>query len=180
MFSLEKFYDVIDENLLTPLKIDHFHFANNHGTLPHDLAYAWTKSPSMPWHRIVLSYDQEPLYLNNLAQFWDPVNFNCQDFISDPGSSLMFYTLTGRYCHGHKHFIPDFFLLANSEHSQEKTEILRYLDNTYDWYYFFHGFAALDWFGNIPYRKPIFNYSKVFISFNHLFTTCDSNSRIMA
>jgi hypothetical protein len=35
-------------------------------------------------------------------------------------------------------------------------------------YYFFHGFAALDWYRNIQYLPPINTFSKVFISFNNL------------
>jgi hypothetical protein len=37
-----------------------------------------------------------------------------------------------------------------------------------DWYYFFHGFAALDRYKNVQYLPPIKTFSKVFISFNNL------------
>ena len=58
-------------------------------------------------------------------------------------------------------------LLANSEHSAIKTEICR-ADQLGDWYFFYHGFAALDWYRDaifIDYQKSI---SKAFLSLNHL------------
>jgi hypothetical protein len=73
------------------------------------------------------------------------------------------------YLDGESYFRPNCYIIANSEHSEEKTEFL----NTFgfqDWYYFFHGFAALDWYRNIRYMPPNRNYSKVFITFNNLST----------
>lgn len=61
-------------------------------------------------------------------------------------------------------------ILGNSEHSSEKQ---RYC-NEYgwkDWYYFFHGFAALDWYRDFEYM-PLVDHqpSNVFITFNNLVT----------
>jgi hypothetical protein len=60
-------------------------------------------------------------------------------------------------------------LFANSEHSEIKTQLVKE-QGFYDWYYFFHGFAALDWYRDFQYMNPSsFNrYDKVFICYNHL------------
>jgi hypothetical protein len=61
-------------------------------------------------------------------------------------------------------------LFANSEHSTKKRKYLREW-KVQDWYFFFHGFAALDWFSDFKYfdssqQQP----SKLFICLNHLIT----------
>lgn len=60
-------------------------------------------------------------------------------------------------------------ILANSEHSEIKRNYAK-SQNLYDWYYFFHGFAALDWYRDFQYVNPSsFNrFDKVFICYNHL------------
>lgn len=61
-------------------------------------------------------------------------------------------------------------ILANSEHSELKNQICK--ENGYvDWYYFFHGFAALDWYRAYQYVPFVENqFTKVFISLNRLVT----------
>ena len=60
-------------------------------------------------------------------------------------------------------------LLANSEHSEIKKQVCK--DRfALDWYFFYHGFAALDWFRDSAYFDQIVPISKVFCSFNHLIT----------
>lgn len=59
-------------------------------------------------------------------------------------------------------------ILANSEHSKEKSKILKE-DFWLDWYYFYHGFAAHDWFRDCPYFVHKY-WTKPFISFNRLCT----------
>jgi hypothetical protein len=58
-------------------------------------------------------------------------------------------------------------ILANSEHSAVKNQVCkdRY---ALDWYFFYHGFAALDWFRDGAYFDQAVPISKVFCSFNHL------------
>jgi hypothetical protein len=60
-------------------------------------------------------------------------------------------------------------LLANSEHSELKHNFVKF-SGYYDWYYFYHGFAALDWYRDFQYIEPeSFNrFDKVFICYNHL------------
>lgn len=163
MFSLEKFYNIIDENLLSPLHINHMFFAKFGSTDPIDIQYC-QHTRGNPNIKNTIFYDQEPIYNNIFANLWDPIKF-------DPAFDRSYWAnhLEHRFNTTMNHFTPDFNAIANSEHSQEKNNLLKSV-NAYDWYYFFHGFAALDWFGNIPYRQPITKYSKVFITFNNLYT----------
>lgn len=172
MFSLEKFYNIVYENLLEPLCIDHMWFRRFGSTDPADLWVEQTgKTQGKSYSKISISYDQEPIHSNLVNKFWNPALFP-DDVKFDKFDRFARWTmgLTSLYHYDMKHFSPDLFLLANSEHSAEKNKFLSTLDNFHDWYYFYHGFAALDWFGNIPYRKPIKQYSRVFITFNNLYT----------
>lgn len=59
-------------------------------------------------------------------------------------------------------------LLANSEHSDVKKKICK-INSYVDWYYFFHGFAALDWYRDYKYFSNFEpKIDKVFISLNRL------------
>lgn len=62
-----------------------------------------------------------------------------------------------------------FRMLANSEQSALKKKILTEYQY-YDWYYFFHGFAALDWYRDAQYFDQAVEWSKPFISLNRLHT----------
>ena len=61
-------------------------------------------------------------------------------------------------------------LFANSEISSLKKQWIKNNPPTLDWYFFFHGFAALDWFRDFEYIQNICEYpiSKVFICLNHI------------
>jgi hypothetical protein len=62
-----------------------------------------------------------------------------------------------------------FKLLANSEQSKLKQYILK--KNFYqDWYYFFHGFAALDWYQDSQYFDQNIDWTRTYISLNRLHT----------
>lgn len=60
-------------------------------------------------------------------------------------------------------------LLANSEHSTLKSRICQ-AEWWNDWYYFYHGFAAMDWFRDCKYFPVHDNWQHKFISFNRLCT----------
>jgi hypothetical protein len=169
MFSLEKFYDVVYENLLQPLCIDYMWFGRFGSNDPNDLSnHANPENYGKSYSKFAIAYDQEPVHSELVSKLWNSDLFTSDNNNFEKWKWIV--GLHGLYPHNVKHFIPDFFLFANSEHSSEKNKFLSTLDNFHDWYYFYHGFAALDWFGNIPYRKPIKQYSKVFITFNNLYT----------
>ena len=58
-------------------------------------------------------------------------------------------------------------ILANSEHSSLKKQICR-SDDLLDWYFFYHGFAALDWYRDAQYLDVDQKITHAFLSFNHL------------
>lgn len=94
---------------------------------------------------IVWYYDQEPLIEHNL----EPVREFYRKNLSNPNKPL---------------------ILANSEHSEYKTQLCQKYGYS-DWYYFFHGFAALDWYRSYQYVPNLeTQFSKVFISLNRLVT----------
>lgn len=66
---------------------------------------------------------------------------------------------------------------ANTEHSEIKNKFCKE-NGYYDWYYFFHGFAALSWYRDYKYIPQIENkFTHVFISLNRL-TTKDRSYRL--
>jgi hypothetical protein len=89
-------------------------------------------------------YDQEPYYRFSLDIIKNSVEIQ--------------YRRMNRFC-----------ILANSEHSELKAQFVK-SNGYHDWYYFFHGFVALDWYRDFQYMNPnSFNqFDKVFICYNHL------------
>lgn len=60
-------------------------------------------------------------------------------------------------------------VLANSEHSQIKNRICQQ-EQILDWYYFYHGFAALDWYRDAEYIWSDQDVTHPYLSFNHVVT----------
>jgi hypothetical protein len=58
-------------------------------------------------------------------------------------------------------------ILANSEISNLKKTVCQEL-NYQDWYYFFHGFAALDWYRDGQYLAQDVNWTRPYITLNRL------------
>jgi hypothetical protein len=59
-------------------------------------------------------------------------------------------------------------ILANSEVSDAKKDICKQ-ENYQDWYYFFHGFAALDWYRDGQYFDQDISWSRPYLSLNRLY-----------
>lgn len=158
MFSLESFNKILYKNLLLPLNIHYFHFENFGSTHPSDLAIIG-ESPLTHSHNpltFAIISDQEPFSDSHITDI----------FTANPSTlqNDWAYTLSVHYTN-----FDDISLkiYANSEHSIEKTNSLEYW-KFLDWYYFYHGFAALDWYRNVEYLPPVKSFTKVFISFNNL------------
>jgi hypothetical protein len=115
-----------------------------------------------PWAKkkskaAVLFYDQEPILLHNEIP-------NICDTLHTYNSNILF---------------------ANSEHSELKNSIIKQ-NSLQDWYYFFHGFAALSWFEDNRYSfttnnvlaggTPIYP-AKTYSCLNHL-VTADRSYRL--
>ena len=166
MFSLDNFYQIISQNLFLSFNRFVANAFKNFGSQDfNDLETVYGNFPyknmnvnEFDTFNQVLFYDQEPFYQQNFINHvvMNDSKIGASDFLFNRGYEP-------------KYFSSNFHVFANSEHSQEKTNFCNEF-NFYDWYYFFHGFAALDWYRNIRYMPPNRNYSKVFITFNNLLT----------
>ena len=166
MFSLDRFYNILHNNLIFPLKNGMSFYFYPFGTYQVFLVLSDTEHGQTyrtdDYTRIGIRksldqtkafthcyfFDQEPLY-----QFTKQIVIDSEVAAGQP-----IWNNGRRYR-----------LFANSEKSEFKHQFLKERDY-YDWYYFFHGFAALDWYRDFQYiRQDSFNqFDKVFICYNHL------------
>jgi hypothetical protein len=138
MISVENFYWCIWENLLNSTGFVNAYYFP-FGSRTDPAKWVYGNQPPQR-HGRVLHFDQEPIYQNDIFTICDACECNRLRYPS---------------------------ILASSEHSELKREICKDLD-VLDWYYFYHGFAALDWYRDSAYihcDDPI--YSK-FLCLNHL------------
>jgi hypothetical protein len=169
MFSLEKFYDILCYNLLDPINMTCYYFSDFGSTNVDDITLK-NLNVNQSMLRSALMYDQEPFYISNMEPILND-NLFFETYQSDQSklkNIATFISLLQR----HRPVVYDFpvLLLASSEISKEKDVFLENTSGVQDWYYFFHGFAALSWFDEFKYYPPIVDYTKVFITFNNLFT----------
>jgi len=156
MFSLDRFYNILHSNFIQPLRGQSHYFypfgtydrtmfigANGFNINRHHIHH---QEPKLGSSIRCYYFDQEPFY--NLTPILDRTIKNTAD-----------HPTLSRKIH----------ILANSEISETKRQYCRDY-KMYDWYYFYHGFAALDWYRDFEYAHPaVFdNYQKVFICYNHL------------
>jgi hypothetical protein len=153
MISVENFYWVLYEQLLRPTGM-HANFFYPFGTtgLENIVEQEYSRPDTfhqplcarvmLPVH-LAFFYDQEPLYTSTADQ------------------ACVFGL-------GTKWF-KSLRILANSEHSAEKQQLLKE-HSAVDWYYFYHGFAALDWFRDARYLKDNYSIRHAYLSLNHLVT----------
>jgi hypothetical protein len=146
MLSIENFYYVLYQQLLNPLGI-------------HDLIYR--EFGSVDSKKLCYGHysNMRLLYRHGAAQFKYPW---CYFFDQEP---LNVASVDSCFLTDHNSNIK---LLANSEHSSLKTQILK-KNNYLDWYFFFHGFAALDWFRDARFFKADVEWNKPYISMNRLY-----------
>lgn len=151
MISVENFYWVLYENLLKPVGLDCWYY-HPFGTTD-NLSISEFRNHNNSFEHVLFHFDQEPLWEDFLGQCYD----------------------RDRYHVSYSNTI--FKILANSEKSQLKTQICkdRHLS---DWYFFYHGFAALDWFNDNKYINSDGEIIYVFNSMNHVCT--DERSYRMA
>lgn len=142
MISVKNFYWVLHQNLLRPLEIDAWYYYP-WGTQNYLSQNEFQKYYRRYHDNHVLFYDQEPLWHDNLLKHYD-----------DQYSGSTCWT---------KHVK----ILANSERSDIKKQICRDR-NMLDWYYFYHGFAALDWYRDAQYIHTDHDVDNAFVSFNHV------------
>lgn len=150
MFSLYNFYYVLHANFLQPYNILDSWFDDFGETISAKLNVG-VYLPVGEMHRyrrIALFYDQEPLI----------------PYLVDK--------LLAEYGHSNLRLLSkkSIKILANSEKSEYKNSLCKE-HNFYDWYYFFHGLIALEWYRDYRYVPKVDNkFTKVFITLNHLVT----------
>ena len=139
MFSLDNFYYIVSQNFLHPVNIPSAWFIPFGATSPSNL---YAEKFIQEYKSLAIFYDQEPIY-------------------SDTFNRL----LLSNFQYSSSKYIK---ILVNSEHSELKNNICDQ-SHFYDWYYFFHGLAALEWYRDHKYYPNIDpGFTKVFISLNRL------------
>mgnify|MGYP003333232177 CR=1 FL=1 len=155
MFSLDRFYNILHTNLL--------------GQFPSGRCINFY--PFGTYESIQVQTSIRAVFRPDMA-FAKKTYFDCYFFDQEP-----FYQETQlileKVLQPESRFIRpnNVQILAVSEHS----DIVN-IKNFYTWYYFFHGFAALDWYRDFQYFEPhVFNkFDKVFICYNHLISNLRS------
>jgi hypothetical protein len=141
MFSIENFYTVLYTNLLKPLNTNVKYFYPFGST---DVTKLVPVEIVAKNKSDCVFHDQEPIF-------------------ADLGDRLV---AAGEIGVSYKRFN----ILANSEYSEVKRIICKQ-NQLLDWYYFYHGFAALDWYRDYQYFSEVeCQYTKVFMSLNRLVT----------
>jgi hypothetical protein len=140
MFSIENFYWILFQNLLKPLDFDcwYYHPFGTKNILCRSNEFKLEQAKQE--HHVLFYFDQEPIWTDDFGM---PYN-------SHPAVWS-------------KKLVK---IMANSEHSQIKKTICQQRDML-DWYFFYHGFAALDWFRDGQYIVEHTDFDQVFVSFNH-------------
>lgn len=147
-------------------------------------------TPNYLPNKKIFFYDQEPLLETITDRYLDifdtQAQYGLEQLLKLNAENKLPYeatqlpnTITDQYVKN-----PDTFynkkVLVTSEHSRLKQQYLESYDCE-DLYYFFHGFAALDWYRGyyaLNYDKPIVkSYKNDFITFNRIITN-DRSYRI--
>ena len=159
MFSLNRFYNILHDNLISKIHNGKSVCFYPFGTYENNFILT-TK-------HFGYNIDSHVEYFN-----WrtDRPFFHCYFADQEPYYNETFPVLKNALIH-RDHIMPDtrINILANSEKSQLKNNFLQ-SENYYDGYYFYHGFAALDWYRDFQYIEPqsFKSFDKVFICYNHL------------
>ena len=144
MFSLENLYLILYTNLLKPANLADCYFFPFGSTNVNDLMFG-IHEQIRTYKNHCFFYDQEPINADTV-----------QDCIANHKS---LQPITNKE-----------IIFANSEKSDLVDNIC--LQTKFkNWYYFFHGFAALAWYRDYQYIPTFENhFTKVFISYNRLVT----------
>lgn len=174
MISVEKFINIMHEQLLDPLLIMSWGFEPRYSIELENFKplYQWPYSQTSAgrlsgrciwWHEEPLAALQlEHIQYHDIYAPEKLLNAAAEYNVapgpaSQPGMHAFAYSV-------------NFHVFANSEKSMLKKQFLKDWQ-VHDWYFFFHGFAALDWFNDYKYLNfSHHKISKVFICLNHLIT----------
>lgn len=160
MFSLDRFYNILHNNLINQFE---------NGRSVYFYPFGTYQNATFLSDKFNLT---QPCISFKRTHIWpaDKTFFHCYFFDQEP---IYDYTLPiidkSNLNHTSRAGPNRISILANTEHSTLKDSYIKE-NEFYDWYYFYHGFAALDWYKDFQYVDPIsFNrFDKVFICYNHL------------
>lgn len=143
MYSIENFYYILYQHLLKPLNLQDCVYKEFGSVEAKDIVRA-------NYHKNPNRYGRPKINVNS-CYFLDqePIQASYLD-------DLLEYT-TAKHCK----------ILINSEISDLKKQLCRY-HGLLDCYYFFHGFAALDWYRDGQYFDQSQDWSRPYISMNRL------------
>lgn len=158
MFSLDRFYNILHNNLINQFGNGRSVYFYPFGTYQHRTIL----------YNSLESTTRETDYQNNqFTRTWVHAYF----FDQEPYYEYTFPIIKKSFLVNEHNFhgVARLNILANSEKSELKNNFIK-SNRLYDWYYFYHGFAALDWYRDFQYFEPsAFNqFDKVFICYNHL------------
>jgi hypothetical protein len=150
MFSLDKFYNILHDNLISQF--------------PAGKSISFY--PFGTYQNLIEQVDKNKLNFQKEFVIPKKTYFNCYFFDQEPFYDSTLDILNHVVGSDSKLLGPNNInIVAVSEISK-----LPLPDNYKVWYYFFHGFAALDWYRDFQFLTPAsFNqFDKVFICYNHL------------
>lgn len=179
MFSTDRFYEIIYKQLIQPICHDAFSFKFKQFdmTRPCDIEIVYPKDVLGDWTEkyrpIIFFNDEEPFYLDSFNNIFSYTLHSSKTtkFADDLNHDYSVYNgiTLNTYLHDVNYFRHHFLVYATSEKSIELENNLK-TRKLYNWYYFKHGFIALDWFRHAKYLPANYTFDKVFISFNNLVT----------
>lgn len=161
MFSNHRIPEILNSLLLNPIHLQSYGFYPQFSTKPEDFTLLFTRPMNhfqgngqcVWWH-------EEPLDLQSL----DDIVWNLD--ASPNFSKFPCRATVPAMCDWYQDV--NFHLLANSEKGSYKNNLLKEY-KFFDWYFFYHGLAALDWFKDYQYLQfPETKITKIFMSLNHL------------
>lgn len=171
MVSAEKFVNIIHELFLNPLLIESWGFNPRYSTKisDYDLLFSspYCSASLGKSNGRCIWWHEEPLNVPDL----EALQYQ-EHYITYPKISQSNISRTLLEKNLDLSFLNDcnITLLANSEISLVKKQYLK-KRHIHDWYFFFHGFAALSWFRDYKYLSfTHYSFDKVFICLNHLIT----------
>lgn len=138
VISVENFYWTLFENLLKPAGLDCW-YCYPFGTQDNLSVEEFKKiDRKQDYNHVFFHFDQEPLWSHTLGAY---------DLLGIAWSAKRLK------------------ILANSEHSLLKTQLCK-SRGMLDWYFFYHGFAALHWFQDAQYVHLDHEIRNAFLSLN--------------
>ena len=166
MISVEKLSFFLFEQLLLPLTVHDWGFSPSFSTHIDDFVCLHDPDKSGTTSGRCIWWYEEPINYHDLDQVryigeYHPSKLSplaCAEYVVSPNPAGL-------------HDI-NFHIFANSEISDTKRKYLKDW-GIQDWYFFFHGFAALDWYKDfkyLNYSQYFYQPNKVFICLNHLIT----------